>query len=315
MIDPKEEQIPTTNPNAEETLNKYARQSEYWIGLLEKENLFLLDVLDKLVGSFPLAGPNNKEKVELDLAILYLYFKSYNLFLALNQLNQNNHDSKSITARFIILRSAYETMCAIHYLVHFNDKAARFYDATKKLNIEELHKGFPSPKGHEMYRTVYRFLCDLAHPNILAARSHRVIRIYSIKGQLLTLDDTYEQVKLVFLELFFNYYCWMILRNIITVFLDENVVHIPIILRSIDTHGNEIFTDSLLEHLRIWQDQFPTMSKFIDEIQETIMTCRNVPIKVNDVEDLLSRVENIYELREHKQLIQHFKKLISEKYQ
>jgi len=184
----------------------------------------------------------------------------------------------------------------------------------RSLKIKDLHAGFADPKANEMYRNVYGFLCSMAHPSILSAKSNQVLRLYFIHGRLLSLDDAHEDIRQIFLELFFNYYLWMVLRNTINLFLIERGSRVPLVRYILENHHEELFPDSLLEELKQWNVQFPTLSKFMDEIQEMISKYKNKAIPVKSVEDLNSRIEGIYELKEYPKLIAHFKKIVTEKY-
>jgi len=301
--------------DADEIINKYAKKSEYWCDLLEKENIKLSDLLSKIVEKIPTHGPRQHDK-ELDLAITYMYIKAHNLTKAINRLYTKD-DSKSITARFVLLRSTYELMCSISYLIKFPEKAELFYNKKSKPKNKELHNGFDRQnEATEMYNTIYNFLCSHAHPDICAIRSNQVLRIYLIDEKWVTIEDMYENVRLIFLELFFNYYYLMVQRNLITFFLleDGRQLRIPVIYSISKNYGESLFSDEVLRELKTWQDQFPTLSRFMDEVQDINKKYKTKAIEVKDKEDLKSRIEGIYELRKHKELVEYYKKIIDERY-
>ena len=299
--------------NADEVLNKYARRSDNWIKLLETKNKGSSEMLESIIDKIPTYGPLKSEKRELDIAVMYSYFKAYNLIQTINR-SYEKKNSKSITARFILLRAIYEVMCSVQYLTAFPEKARQFIRSDRQ-NIKELHKGFlKDEEAENMYNTVYGFLCGSAHPSIKAARTNRIIRIYLIKGKKVSLEDIHEKVRLIFLELFFNYYYMMVQHNLISIFLTDRWAKVPLLVNIMTNYETELFPKDTIEKMQKWQKEFSILSKFIDEVQEVTKNYRNKAIEVKDVDDLNSRIESIYELREHKTMIEHYKKIVNEKY-
>jgi len=123
LIEEERSECITTDSNAEEIINRYARKSDHWLELLERENRKLAQLLARIVNSIPRHGPIKSENKDLDIIITCLYMKEENLVSAINKLTGDNN-SRSITARFILLRSAYEGMCAMYYAAEFPEKAA-----------------------------------------------------------------------------------------------------------------------------------------------------------------------------------------------
>ncbi len=283
-------------------INNYMKKSDFWTSLLEKENERLTAILSTIIDKLPIQYLKEDSP---SMVVGSLYLKAYNIISVINNLREKN--SKTLIARFVLLRAVYETMCSFYYAIEFPEKVKYFLDDSKKLSVSELHKGFAHKDAKKMYEAVYRLLCRFTHTDIAAAKSLGVVRIYSFQEKKVALEDPYGQIKRVDLELIFNYHYWMIQNNLITIFLQERDYYPKIIESVIINYLEELFPENILEELSTWQKQKPTLDLFIAEVDGVMTKYKNKPIKVKKIEDVKQKIEEIYELRENPKLIEDFK--------
>lgn len=303
------EQHYARDENAEEIINKYMVRAEQWTSLLEGENENLFTDLTSLTSSMPHYGKAGQgDEAPAGTFIVHMYFNAHNILKSIYRL-YDKENSETLVPRFILLRSLYERMCAIWYLASFPRESGKFWDKSTRPNIKDLHNGFRNKAAAiQMYDSVYDFLCSNAHPDGMHMRSYYILRIYSMGGKPFTIGNVNGEVRVLLLEAYFNYYLWMVQTNLLAPVLKGDMDNLPG-MKDVRLKLERSMDDARFREMKKWQDQLPTMSKFFDELGEIEKNYKTKIIKVKNRDDLLSRIDGIYELRNKKEHAEQFKQL------